>query len=178
VNESAKRDERAGRDDEHREPEQPADEAGHERDAERLAAAPLPVHLEAVDHRRRGCVGARRADQDGGDRAAVLGADVDRGEHHDRGDRIEAVGEGKKQRHRDRRRDPRQRTADDSPRDTDKGGGNRPARRKRLPGEGELGHRHQMPGGIATPSIFANTSQSSAAQPIAYTKTPGRGRSP
>ncbi len=161
--------ERPRRHDQHREAEQAADEPRHERDAERLAAAALAVHLEAVEHRRRRRVGAGRADQDRGNRAAVLGADVDRREHHDRADRIHAVGERQQQRHRDRRRDPGQCAAHDAPGDAEERRRNGPARRERLPGEGELGHAIQpkRPAGIATPSTRAKMSQRIAAVPTA-----------
>ena len=73
----------------HDEAEQAADEPRIERDAERLAGPPLQLHRVAVDDRGRRRVGAGRADQDGGDRTAVLGADIRRREHHDRHRRIQ-----------------------------------------------------------------------------------------
>ena len=106
---------RLGEQHQHGEPEQAADDAGPERDAERLAGAALPLHLVAVDHRRRGGVGAGRADQDGRDRAAIFGADIGAGEQHDRQRRVQRVGEGQQQRHGDRGRNAGQRAAEDAP---------------------------------------------------------------
>ena len=126
---------RLGEQDEEDDAEQAADHAGDERDAERLAAAALLVHLVAVDRRGGGGVGAGRADQDRRDRAAIFRADIGRREEHDRGDRLHRVGEGQQQRHRDRRRDARQRAADDAP--------------------GDAGHRreHRRRGGQRLPAI-------------------------
>ncbi len=83
--------------------QQRADGAGEERadggDRERRPGAALPRHLVAVDagHDRGGF--ARQVDQDGGGRAAVLGAVVDAGQHDQRADRRHAVGD--RHQHRD-----------------------------------------------------------------------------
>ena len=83
---------RRERADEHR-----ADAAGEERaerrHRERGAGAALLGHLVAVDAGDdRGRL-ARHVDQDRGGRAAILGAVVDAGQHHQRGERVEPVGD-------------------------------------------------------------------------------------
>ncbi len=84
------------------------DERADRRDRERLPGAPLPRHLVAVDRRHRGRHFARQVDQDRRGGAAILRAVIDAGEHDERSDRREVVGE--RQQHRDRggRADPRQ----------------------------------------------------------------------
>ena len=68
-------------------------------DRERRSRAALPRHLVAVEagHHRRGL--ARQVHQDGGGRAAVLGAVIDAGEHDQRAHRRDAVGD--RHQHRD-----------------------------------------------------------------------------
>jgi hypothetical protein len=109
--------------DQHHQTEQAADEARVERDAERFARAPLLLHRVSVDHGRRRSVGAGSTDQNGGNRSAVLGAHIRRREHDDGHRRIESVGEGQQQRHRDRRRDPGQGAAENAPGHSAEGGG-------------------------------------------------------
>ena len=77
--------------------QQRADGAGEERadggDRQRRSGAALPRHLVAVDAGDdRGGL-ARQVDQDGGGRAAVLRAVIDAGQHDQRADRREVVGD-------------------------------------------------------------------------------------
>src|SRR3546814_14814094 len=72
-----------------------SDLAADQRDAERFAAAALLVHLVAVDRGGGGSVGARRADEDRWDGAAVLGADIGRGQQHDGCHRLQRAGDWK-----------------------------------------------------------------------------------
>ncbi len=62
----------------------PGEERAHRGNAERRSGASLPRHLMAVDGGDDGRSLARDVDQDGGGRAAVLGAVVDAGEQDQR----------------------------------------------------------------------------------------------
>ena len=83
-----------------------ADGSGGER---RPAAAGLG-HLVAFERRRQGRALARRVDQNRSRRAAVHAAVVDAGKHDERAGGIELEGDGKKQRHSQRRPDAGQNT--------------------------------------------------------------------
>ena len=77
-------------------------------DAERGAGAALQGHLVAVDAGHDGARLAGHADEHGGERAAVLRAVIDAGEHDDGGGRARAVGERQEQGDGGRRSDARQ----------------------------------------------------------------------
>ena len=106
---------RLRQEDEEEEAGHAADEARHERDAERLAREALLLHLVAVDEGRGRVAGAGRADQDRRDRAAVLRADIGRDQEDEGRDRVHRVGEGQEQRHHDGGRQAGERAAEDAP---------------------------------------------------------------
>ena len=72
------------------------------------AGAPLQGHLVAVDAGHDGARLAGHADEHGGERAAVLRAVIDAGEHDDGGGRARAVGQRQEQGDGGRRSDARQ----------------------------------------------------------------------
>ena len=123
VNASATVESRSAQQHQHAEAKQAADKPRVERDAERLAGPSLQLHGVAVGDGGGGGIGARRANQDGGNRAAVFRAHIGGREHDDRHRRIQRVGQRQQQRHRDRRRDARQRAAQDAPRNARTGRG-------------------------------------------------------
>ena len=115
---------RSGQKDDAEDADEIADRAGLQRNAERFSGLALLLHLVAVDHGRGGGVGAGRADQDGGNGAAIFGADIGRRQQHQGRDRVHGVGERQQQRHGDRRRQAGHGAAENAP------------------GHAEDGHRH------------------------------------
>ena len=76
-----------------------ADEGREHGDGKRLARLTLLAHRVAVQQRGRRGRGARRVNQDGGNRAAVHAAAVDAQQQADGRNQIHAEGEGDQQRH-------------------------------------------------------------------------------
>ena len=93
---------------EHDDRDRGPDERADGGDTERGAGLPLLGQREAVEDRddRRRLAG--KPEQDGRDRAAVLGAVVDAGQHDDRRNRVDGVHDGQQDRHRRRGAEPRQ----------------------------------------------------------------------
>ena len=87
-----------------------ADEGREHGDGKRLARLTLLAHRVAVQQRGRRGRGARRVNQDGGNRAAVHAAAVDAQQQADGRNQIHAEGEGDQQRHAHRGGHARNRT--------------------------------------------------------------------
>ena len=144
--------------------DQPADAPRVERDAQRLSGPALLLHRVAVHHGCGGRVGAGGAKQDRGNRAAVFGADVGGGQHHDGHGGIHPVGERQQQRHRDRRRDPWQRAAEDAPHHAAARGGDDPREQlQRHVRTARLRTRTRSPRGCGMPSSHTKSAHRNAA---------------